>query len=68
LSGGIFNIENLVLRVSLCMIYDFRLRCKHYLPRGIELLNLKSAFFNLKSLGLPPPPTVLWREKRKESQ
>ncbi len=48
-------LRNLVLRSSLCMIYDCRLEiadldCMHILWRGTKLSNLKSAFFNLKSL------------------
>ncbi len=39
------------------MIYEWRLQNEeqtHFLPRGTELLNLESAFLNLKSRGAFP--------------
>ena len=41
------------------MIYDCRLRCMHSLPRGPKLLDLKSAFFNLKSIRPLGPDSLL---------
>jgi hypothetical protein len=38
------------------MIYDCRLSCEHSLPEGSECLNLKSAFFNIKSSWGGPKP------------
>ena len=59
MSNHLCNIENLVLRDSPLMIYDCRLRCKNSLLGGFELLNLKSAFFNLKSLRPLGPDSFL---------
>ena len=46
------------------MILDWRLQIEqeiHLLPRGTELLNLKSAFLNLKSPGPLGPDSLLNR-------